>query len=667
MIKRISSISLLTLSLAIAAQANADSNFVSPIPGFAFGTWVYNTTWNGSGTKPWFKGKDVDGQWVNNLNCYNKAGGYIENQGTANAECMNINGGPITASQTPTPAQNQMNQIIYYGGDIEAYCGGTEQTKKDLAANGPWECSPNSFVMTYYGPYMGLYKIGDPTVDTGKIMENDLKKWEGSKPRSNSFTIHKTCDEFTSAGCATQAPAGSTMLADSPSNNFWDEYVSRDLANMGPQMGHHTTSGMRSGATYSHVKVYNKDDSISKPIMVADIDARVDLANTDDDYLDGLNNMTATQAAHLADFVAKNICNDDRISGVQFDIEPFSFVGAGGRLNGPGQAYFYEEIARDFAGYYGTQTGVAGDTSFWTPNTDGPTSANSATNFYGDSTDPLHCVDRAHPNGRFFSTFTFASKVTTKPAQVTSTSGASATVPAVTTVFTKFGNGLIVDSLYDTTTDPNIIAAAGNLENTAKSAKVTYSTTGEPGGSPTCPDSDITLNGNTYPEFQYLVAAEATAMKKVADANGLAYQFALPLGASAHEFEARLEYNTDGTPKDAIYTFQKPNNLPEGVTATGPLCTADSNDHQGAYISAAIKQINAVETGNDTNYKGVDMYGWSQQSWWTNTAATNAPYYRLMPDYPNASSLETLAKTPIAQTSQAAQAQQPNSFSRHYS
>lgn len=58
---------------------------------------------------------------------------------------------------------------------------------------------------------------------------------------------------------------------------------------------------------------------------IADIDGRVDNTKEDVyDYLDHLNDMSPADAANFADKVAKSICADASVDGVQFDIRVLS-------------------------------------------------------------------------------------------------------------------------------------------------------------------------------------------------------------------------------------------------------------------------------------------------------------------------------------------------------
>lgn len=203
------------------------------------------------------------------------------------------------------------------------------------------------------------------------------------------------------------------------------------------------------------------------------IDGRMDETGADD-LLSALNKLTPAQASAYADQVAAEVCNDEDVDGVQFDLEPFSFTGLGSTQAGSGQQYFYTQIAKDFAGYHSNPADPAG--------------------IDVGGSDSLHCVDKAHPNGRVFSVFTFSGAVT----------------PDVATVFTHHNNGFIVDSLYDLGVD-----------------KV----------SPPKTVADIIANSHTPDQFKALAATEISNMKAVADKDNVPYQFAIPAAASVHEFE----------------------------------------------------------------------------------------------------------------------------------
>lgn len=634
---------MIFLSILLSARAFAGTTDTPIPPGATVATWAYSTTWSdtpGDGLFPWSKGNDIDDLWVNNLSCYN---------GDSAACATAQPGNPPNPSVTPTPVpapsfsqnNNPINQIIYYGGDLEAYCDGTGQPvlapnppggdDESITTNGAYTCSPNDFYTSYYGPFAGLVKIGDPRVDTGKAMKSDLKKW--GVPTSNSFVFHGTCDNFDGVGCVSLKDKTTPI-----STSYWDTYVAKDIAAAGGGANFHTTSGFRAGAEYSHVTMNGKSTS-PIPIMIADIDGRLDVADMDNDFLDGLNIMSTSDAQHLADFVAKNICADDTPSGVQFDLEPFDFTNTTGRLNSTsvstdliqanknlgttGQKDFYKQIAKDFAGWYGNNADPAGINNTRDPKT-------------GAYLDPLHCVDKAHPNGRFFSVFTFSAHINQD----------------VVDVFTHHNNGLIVDSLYDLTSNgAEFLQAAGVTANKARGTQTNYSTTPEDGGSPTCPSADSTITqGNvsqTYPGFQFLVRTEIANVQKLMqeftykDGNPLAYQFGVPAGASAHEFEARIQYAPNYDPKTGAPT---PTTI--STFSPGNPCVSEKgfNHDQGGYVTAALTELkNAPLLLNDPSYKGIAIYGFSQRSWWSDVSKAGAPENRLLPDYPNVAALTALA------------------------
>lgn len=113
--------------------------------------------------------------------------------------------------------------------------------------------------------------------------------------------------------------------------------------------------------------------------------------------LRGFNQLSPELARVFADKVAKQVCADTAVDGIQFDLEPFDVS----KKNG--QYYFYKRIAHDFAS---RQTG---------------------------------CVDKRHPRGRFFSIFTAANRI--RPH--------SASARHVRQIMRVANNGYIIDALYD--------------------------------------------------------------------------------------------------------------------------------------------------------------------------------------------------------------------------
>lgn len=293
-VKRVVTSSLVSLAL-LSSTAFANDTVVP----YGNGAWIYDGQYSDTGKK-----------------LPTKAGTFVQDLSNYNNEA---------------PASHRITQLFAYGGDIEMYCRGSGESKKDHA------CSPNSLLVIYF-----------PTSSLSK------------------------------------------------SHNTW-EYWQQKLGD----------SGFASQQAYLDVPHVNQH--------IVDMDGRVDNKKEGEyDYLDHFNDLDETEAKLFADKVAKTICSDNSVDGVQFDIEPFSFTGGhGGTYSGSGQKYFYTEIAKDFAGYYGSSADPEG--------------------INHSAADPLRCVNAKHPNGRVFSVFTFSKYVT----------------PDVVNTFNHHGNGYIVDSLYD--------------------------------------------------------------------------------------------------------------------------------------------------------------------------------------------------------------------------
>jgi hypothetical protein len=210
----------------------------------------------------------------------------------------------------------------------------------------------------------------------------------------------------------------SLLLVYYPPSMFNKSYDSDTVAQILSQFG---DSGFSSVNRYAGLTYQNSSGVSQKVQTIVDIDGRVDMPASAD-YLNELNSMPQSDAVQFADKVAAQICADDNISGVQFDIEPFSFLGTKGTVTGPGQKYFYTEISKDFAGNYSGAN--------W-PNP-------------SPSKDVLHCVDAAHPYGRVFSVFTFSGAIAEDPNDIQSVFGSTSV----------YQNGFMVDSLYDLGPNP---------------------------------------------------------------------------------------------------------------------------------------------------------------------------------------------------------------------
>ena len=300
-----------------------------------------------------------------------------------------------------------------------------------------------------------------------------------------------------SGGSATSDPCNSDGLLIT--------FPGSDLMKDGVYKGDHFV-GLKSFKSYLDIP------KVEQNIIV--IDGRLDNIKLGEyDYLDYLNTLDKDDANLFADIISKAICDQDRLDGVQFDVEPFSFTGKGGSVTGPGQKYLYTQIAKNFAGWNGHDDDVTGI------NPD-------------PSTDPLGCVSENHPNGRIFSVFTFAKFITDE----------------VKEVFLRYGNGYIVDSLYD----------LGPL----------------PGG-----------QLNSIDDFKKYAAQEIEDIK----ATGLPYQFAIPLAASAHEFETK--------------NVNPPIGIGEG--------------NQIEYVKAVMELINPKALkAEDPNFKGINIWSWNQKMFW---------------------------------------------------
>ncbi|RMB60037.1 hypothetical protein EAX62_10000 [Tessaracoccus antarcticus] len=186
-------------------------------------------------------------------------------------------------------------------------------------------------------------------------------------------------------------------------------------------------------------------------VMTPVIDGRIG----PEGYLRNFNDLSESLARDYADKASKELCADGRIDGIQFDLEPFDVTTPNG------QYYFYLQIAKNFAGDHDGDPG----------------------------NDPYGCVDAAHPQGRFFSFFTFAAAI--EPGTVSASN--------VHDVVTSYGNGLIIASLYDLNNLP-----AGTL--------------------------------NDLPTYTGSVQQEVANMKAWAQELEIPYAFGIPASASAHEY-----------------------------------------------------------------------------------------------------------------------------------
>lgn len=155
-------------------------------------------------------------------------------------------------------------------------------------------------------------------------------------------------------------------------------------------------------AAYHDAFAATSDSFTISPI----IDGRTD-ANG---YLRGFNELSPSLAAGFADKVAAQVCADPHVDGIQFDLEPFDVSTKNG------QYYFYLQLAKNFAGRHTS----------------------------GTADDPYGCVDADHPQGRFYSVFTFAAAI--RPGTESAAN--------VRDILATYRNGYLMDSLYDLSDAP---------------------------------------------------------------------------------------------------------------------------------------------------------------------------------------------------------------------
>lgn len=154
--------------------------------------------------------------------------------------------------------------------------------------------------------------------------------------------------------------------------------------------------------------------------------------------------------------------------------------------------------------------------------------------YNGDSNnDPLGCVDAAHPDGRFFAVFTSAGAANPSSPEAAN----------LARILRTYGNGYAVAALYDLSSQPS-----GTL--------------------------------STVGYYTNQAATQATDMEKWADQLGIDYAFAIPAGASGHEFTTL------------------------NGTAVGPPMLD--------YTTAAINAINASGARSDPLFIGSDVWFWGK-------------------------------------------------------
>ncbi len=167
-----------------------------------------------------------------------------------------------------------------------------------------------------------------------------------------------------------------------------------------------SNNGMQSVQAYSKLTLNGQGNG--QPILnFVDIVAALDSTSLAD--LTGIHQMNTFSkklALHFADNVAKKLCANAMIDGVQFDIEPFTFKGSNKSGLGRGQQYFYTEIAKDLAGYH-----------------------------HSGNIDAFNCRNANHPQGRYLSVVASVSEVQGEGQQIAA-------------VMNKYGNGFVVVAIH---------------------------------------------------------------------------------------------------------------------------------------------------------------------------------------------------------------------------
>ncbi len=124
----------------------------------------------------------------------------------------------------------------------------------------------------------------------------------------------------------------------------------------------------------------------------------------------GFNELRPEMARAFADKVARKVCEDRNVAGVQFDIEPFNVS----KKNG--QYHFYRRIAENFAGEV-------------------PASLQHG---------PVKCKNEDFPQGRFFSVFASSNQL----------NPAGPAFANIREIITEFNNGYMIAPLYDLGSGP---------------------------------------------------------------------------------------------------------------------------------------------------------------------------------------------------------------------
>ena len=225
------------------------------------------------------------------------------------------------------------------------------------------------------------------------MFANQLQRYNNSAPSSHQINLIYVYTTDLEMYC--RGSGQSSALSPCTSQELQEYYSPRFMQNK-------LSTASQSIAQYATI------NSSKAPIkLMAIVDGRVNSfpIGSPNDVLNSLNILPESEAIIFADNVAQAFCSDNRIVGVQFDIEPFSFSGKNGayqtgintNLPTQGQKYFFTEIAKQF------------------------------------NSSQFGCKNFNYPQGRIFSIFTTADNIT----------------PEVAAVLNKYHNGYVIDSLYD--------------------------------------------------------------------------------------------------------------------------------------------------------------------------------------------------------------------------
>lgn len=314
---------------------------------------------------------------------------------------ITVNGSPICGNKygiAKLPAAE--NQEITASLSCQTYSGSVTPPVESPIITPP-VIPPSSNTLRSYGNGTWIYDAQFTDGPDGKaytkagLWANNLNNYN-----TGAATNSKISQFFTYGGDLEMYCRGSggALITDAcNSKNMLVNYFPPSFYNTNLTLAQLGDSGYSSTAAYKNSAILAQTSTKVNPHIIPIVDGRLDNPASSD-YLSALNILPQAEAEQLADNVARVFCADNAVDGVQFDIEPFDFTKSG-------QQFFYNQIAKDFAGENKDSTGA----------------------------DRFSCKNVSHPNGRSFSVFTFPSKVNAKFVQT----------------MEKHSNGYAIYSLYD--------------------------------------------------------------------------------------------------------------------------------------------------------------------------------------------------------------------------